>query len=145
LTGRRLVHETVRRMIDTLVTDLVQQTEKNIRTHKPGDLDEVRHAPPLVAFSGAIQREQQDLKRFLRAHLYQHYRVARMSAKSRRVISELFQAFLSDPRLLPPEFQARASGDNTPRAIADYIAGMTDRYALLEHRRLFAVPTHDAV
>ena len=144
LSGRRLVHETVRRMIDTLVTDLVQQTEKNIRTHKPGDLEQVRHAPPLVAFSGAIQREQQDLKRFLRAHLYQHYRVARMSAKSRRVITELFQAFLSDPRLLPPEFQARASGD-TPRAIADYIAGMTDRYALLEHRRLFAVPTHEAV
>ncbi|MGQ0523292.1 MAG: deoxyguanosinetriphosphate triphosphohydrolase [Betaproteobacteria bacterium] len=144
LTGRRLVHETVRRMIDTLVTDLVQHTEKNIRAHKPRDLEDVRHAPPLVAFSGAIQREQQDLKRFLRAHLYQHYRVARMSAKSRRVISELFQAFLSDRRLLPPEFQARASGD-APRAIADYIAGMTDRYALLEHRRLFAVPTHDPV
>ena len=87
---------------------------------------------------------QQELKRFLRTHLYQHYRVARMSAKSRRVISELFDAFHSDPRLLPPEFQTRASAD-TPRAIADYIAGMTDRYALLEHRRLFAIPTHEAV
>lgn len=144
LTGRRLVHETVRRMIDTLVTDLVQQTEKNIRLHRPRSVDDVRLAPPLVAFSDALQRQQQELKRFLRTHLYQHFRVARMSAKSRRVIAELFHAFHADPRLLPPEFQTRASED-TPRAIADYIAGMTDRYALLEHRRLFAVPTHEAV
>jgi dGTPase len=144
LAGRRLVHETVRRMIDTLVTDLVQQTEKNIRTHRPRTVEDIRLAPPLVAFSDALQREQLELKRFLRTHLYQHFRVARMSAKSRRVISELFQAFLADPRLLPPDFQVRASND-TPRAIADYIAGMTDRYALLEHRRLFAVPTHEAV
>lgn len=144
LTGRRLVHETVRRMIDTLVTDLVRQTEKNIRAHKPRRVEEVRLAPPLVAFSDTLRREQQELKRFLRTHLYQHFRVARMSAKSRRVISELFDAFHTDPRLLPPEFQTRASED-TPRAIADYIAGMTDRYALLEHRRLFAVPTHEAV
>ncbi|MGQ0751046.1 MAG: deoxyguanosinetriphosphate triphosphohydrolase [Betaproteobacteria bacterium] len=144
LAGRRLVHETVRRMIDTLVTDLVRQTERNIRSHRPRSVEDVRLAPPLVAFSDALQRDQQELKRFLRSHLYQHFRVARMSAKSRRVVSELFQAFHSDPRLLPPEFQVRASED-TPRAIADYIAGMTDRYALLEHRRLFAVPTHDPV
>ena len=144
LIGRRLVHETVRRMIDTLVTDLVQQTEENIRSHSPRSVDDVRLAPQLVAFSDALQRQQQELKRFLRTHLYQHFRVARMSAKSRRVIAELFHAFHADPRLLPPEFQTRAAGD-TPRAIADYIAGMTDRYALLEHRRLFAVPTHEAV
>jgi len=138
LTGRRLVHETVRRMIDALVTDLIQQTVENLRSHSPCGLEEVRRAAPLVAFSEALQQEQQELKRFLRQNLYQHYRVARMSAKSRRVVTELFQAFLADPRLLPPEFQARAS-EGTPRAIADYIAGMTDRYALLEHRRLFAV------
>lgn len=136
--GRRLVHETVRRMIDTLVTDLIRQTEKNIGEHGPAALDEVRKAPALVGFSEKIRREQQELKNFLRVNLYQHYRVARMSAKARRIVAELFQAFLAEPRLLSPEFQARAT-DDTPRAIADYIAGMTDRYAIVEHRRLFAI------
>ena len=136
--GRRLVHETVRRMIDTLVTDLIRQTGKNIREHAPAAIDEVRRAPALVGFSKQIQREQQELKSFLRANLYQNYRVARMSAKARRIVTDLFQAFLADPRLLSPEFQARATGD-APRAIADYIAGMTDRYAIVEHRRLFAI------
>lgn len=138
LRGRRLVHETVRRMIDSLITDLVHQTESNIRAHSPRNVDEVRRAPALVAFSDSVQQEQQELKRFLRTHLYQHYRVARMTAKAKRTVSDLFQAFQSDARLLPPEFQARADAD-APRAIADYIAGMTDRYAILEHRRLFAV------
>jgi dGTPase len=138
LSGRRLVHETVRRMIDTLVTDLINQTRKNVRIHAPASVEEVRQAPPLVAFSERIQREQQQLKQFLRGNLYQHYRVARMSVKAQRIVADLFQAFLAAPRLLPPEFQARAA-EHTPRAIADYIAGMTDRYAFLEHRRLFAV------
>jgi dGTPase len=138
LRGRRLVHETVRRMIDSLITDLVHQTESNIRAHAPRNVDDVRRAPALVAFSDSVQQEQQELKRFLRIHLYQHYRVARMTAKAKRTVSDLFQAFQSDERLLPPEFQARADAD-APRAIADYIAGMTDRYAILEHRRLFAV------
>ena len=82
--------------------------------------------------------EQQELKTFLRKNLYQHYRVQRMANKAKRIVRELFQAFLSDPRLLPPEFQARAQAD-APRAIADYVAGMTDRYAIREHRRIFAV------
>lgn len=138
LSGRRLVHETVRRMIDTLVTDLVQQTAANIRMQAPRDFEAVRTAPNLVGFSAAIEEEQQELKRFLRMHLYRHYRVARMSAKARRTVSDLFQAFMVDMRLLPPEFQARAKADE-PRAIADYIAGMTDRYAILEHRRLFTI------
>ena len=138
LRERRLVHETVRRMIDTLVTDLIQQTEQNIATQRPQDVNEVRQVPALVAFSEPIDREQQELKRFLRVKLYQHYQVARMSAKARRIVSDLFSAFESDHRLLPPEFQARAAED-APRAIADYIAGMTDRYAILEHRRLFAI------
>jgi dGTPase len=138
LTGRRLVHETVRRMIDTLVTDLIRQSAHNIREAAPQSVDDVRSAPPLIAFSEKIRHEQQELKQFLRRNLYQHYRVARMSAKARRIVSDLFGAFMSEPGLLPPEFQARA-GDDTPRAIADYVAGMTDRYAVLEHRRLFAI------
>jgi dGTPase len=138
LTGRRLVHETVRRMIDTLVTDLVRASAENIRGHAPASLDAVRRAPPLIAFSPRIQEESLALKRFLRENLYRHYRVVRMSTKARRIVVDLFGALASDIRLLPPEFQARA-GDDAPRAIADYIAGMTDRYAILEHRRLFSI------
>ncbi|MDP1718158.1 MAG: deoxyguanosinetriphosphate triphosphohydrolase, partial [Burkholderiales bacterium] len=138
LNDRRLVHETVRRMIGTLVTDLTRQSTLNIRDRAPADLTAVRSAPPLISFSTKIKLEQQELKQFLRQNLYQHYRVARMSTKARRIVTELFGVFRNDPKLLPPEFQARAREDNA-RAIADYIAGMTDRYAIREYRRLFAV------
>ncbi len=138
LGDRRLVHETVRRMIDTLVTDLIDASAKAIRKAAPATPDAVRAAPPLIGFSAAMRDEQLELKRFLNEKLYRHYLVARMSSKARRIVSELFEAFLAEPRLLPPEFQARAAEDE-PRAIADYVAGMTDRYAMLEHRRLFAV------
>lgn len=138
LSGRRLTHETIRRMIDTLVTDLLETSARNIRKHAPASADEVRAAPALIAFSPRVNEEQLALKRFLRDNLYRHYRVARMSRKARQVMVDLFEAFVSEPRLLPPEFQQRAA-DDPPRAIADYIAGMTDRYAMLEHRRLFAM------
>ncbi|HYC44547.1 MAG TPA: deoxyguanosinetriphosphate triphosphohydrolase [Burkholderiales bacterium] len=138
LTGRRLVHETVRRTIDTLVTDLIDSSEARIRKHAPETLEDVRAAPALIGFSDAIRKEQLELKRFLHEKLYRHYRVARMSSKARRIITELFDAFVAEPRLLPPEFQTRANEDKA-RATADYIAGMTDRYAMLEHRRLFAI------
>ena len=138
LAGRRLTHETVRRMIDTLVTDLIDTSAANIRRHAPANVEEVRLAPPLIAFSPEVNAEQLELKRFLHENLYRHYRVARMSRKARRITTDLFDAFAAEPRLLPPEFQLRATADQ-PRAIADYIAGMTDRYAILEHRRLFAI------
>jgi dGTPase len=138
IVGRRLVHETVRRMIDLLVTDLVTQTQRNLRLHRPASLEDVRHAPAIVGFSRAVAERHADLKRFLRERLYRHYRVLRMSMKAQRIVSDLFGAFHVDTRLMPPEFRARAV-DDAPRAIADYIAGMTDRYAVLEHRRLFAV------
>jgi len=138
LAERRMVHETVRRMINTLVTDLIRQTEENIRQHAPRSVDEVRNAPPLVAFSPEIQEQNRELKAFLRIHLYRHYRVMRMTAKARRIIRELFLAFLEDPRLLPPQFNPSVETDRA-RAVADYIAGMTDRYAIREHRRIFAV------
>ena len=138
LPPRRLRHETVRRMIDTLVTDLIRTSAENLRRHAPGSIEEVRLAQPLIAFSPRIREESQELKSFLRENLYRHYRVVRMSTKARRIVTELFAALLSDTRLLPPEFQEQA-GRGAPRAIADYIAGMTDRYAILEHRRLFAI------
>ncbi len=135
---RRLIHETVRRMINTLVSDLTEQSRTLIAQHRPVRIDDVRNAPPLIAFSTGVQEEQQELKKFLHEHLYQHYRVARMSSKAKRIVTDLFRAFLGDARLLPPEFQVRAETD-LPRAIADYVAGMTDRYAIREHRRLFNV------
>ena len=138
LTGRRLIHETVRRMIDTLMTDLIESSAAMIRRAAPCDLEAIRDAPALIGFSEHIREQQLELKRFLHQNLYLHFRVARMSSKARRIVTELFNAFLQEPDLLPPEFQSRAA-ENKPRAIADYIAGMTDRYAMIEHRRLFAV------
>jgi dGTPase len=137
LAGSRLVYETVRRMIDTLVTDLFRSSAENIGRAAPASVDDVRRAPALIAFSARALGETRELKRFLHENLYRHQRVLRTSTKARRIVSDLFGAFLAKPRLLPPDFQARARED-TPRAIADYIAGMTDRYAIREHQRLFA-------
>ena len=138
LVDRRLIHETVRRMINTLVSDLTERSRALIAEHRPGSIEDVRQMPPLVSFSPGIRDEQVELKTFLRKHLYQHYRVARMSNKAKRITRDLFLAFQADSRLLPPEFQIRLDADG-PRAVADYVAGMTDRYAIREHRRLFAV------
>jgi dGTPase len=138
LVERRVVHETIRRMINTLVSDLIGQTEKNIQAQLLHDLSDVRKAPAIVAFGGQMQELNRELKAFLRTNLYRHYRVMRMSAKAQRIIAELFEAFMSDRRLLPPQFLHAAEAEHA-RAVADYIAGMTDRYAIREHRRLFAI------
>lgn len=138
LAERRVVHETVRRMINALVTDLIERTEANIKHNSPKALEDVRVAPPLVAFSPEMYEKNRELKAVLRTHLYRHYRVMRMSAKARRIISDLFQVFMEDSRLLPPQFIPQ-SEQSKARLISDYIAGMTDRYAIREHRRIFAV------
>jgi dGTPase len=138
LPERRVVHETVRRMINILVTDLIRQSESNIDASSPETLEDVRNAPALIAYSSGMNEQQRVLKNFLRIHLYRHYRVLRMSAKAQRIIDDLFGIFMSDSRLLPPQFQLLAEQDRA-RAVADYIAGMTDRYAIREHRRIFAV------
>ncbi|MDO9242199.1 MAG: deoxyguanosinetriphosphate triphosphohydrolase [Rhodocyclaceae bacterium] len=139
LTGRRLIHETVRRVIDAQVTDLLTETQQRIAANGIKTLADVEHAPPLVGFSAAMQVENRELKTFLRTELYRHYQVVRMTNKARRVIRDLFAAFLAEPRLLPPQYQASGAQEGMPRVIADYIAGMTDRYAMKEHRRLFTV------
>jgi dGTPase len=138
LDGRRLVHETVRRMINTLIVDLIDTTRANLANYAPGSLDAVRAAPPLVAHSGAVAAQAAELKRFLFKNLYRHYRVMRMASKARRVINGLFEAFSEDPRLLPPAYLAQDAAAQ-PRLIAHYIAGMTDRYALKEYQRLFVI------
>lgn len=138
LAERRVVHETIRRMINILVTDLIAQTEHNIRSNTPQSVDDVRAAPVMAAFSSEMREQNRELKVFLRTYLYRHYRVMRMTAKARRIIGDLFQAFMEDPRLLPPQFNPKVELERA-RSVADYIAGMTDRYAIREHRRIFAI------
>ncbi len=138
LPERRVVHETIRRMINTLVTDLIRQSENNITSQNIATLEDVRSAPALIAYSPSVNEQQRELKNFLRTRLYRHFRVLRMSAKSQRILSDLFGVFMADNRLLPPQYQRQVEFDRA-RAVADYIAGMTDRYAIREHRRIFAV------
>ena len=133
-----VIHETVRRMINTLVVDMLEQTRANIQTHRPESLDDVRRCPPLAAFSAEMLTQHRELKRFLFQNLYRHYKVVRMSEKAQRLLRELFVAFSGEPRLMPPEHLARADQD-PHRAVCDYIAGMTDRYAIREHRRIYDI------
>jgi dGTPase len=139
LPGRRRVHETIRRMIGALVTDLLAESSRRLAAAAPRNLDEVHGAPALIAFTPAMQEENRALKGFLHRHLYQHYQVLRMTTKARRIIRDLFGAFVADSRLLPPQYQEMAAAEGVERVTADYIAGMTDRYSMKEHRRLFSV------
>ncbi len=138
ILGRRLIQETVRRMINTLVADLTKQSTANIASAKLDSLRTVLAAPCLISFSEKIKQEQQELKKFLRDNLYQHYQVARMSNKAHHTVDMLFNVFSEDTRLLPPKYQVKSHQDKH-QAIADYIAGMTDRYAIREYRKLFTI------
>ncbi|TFW70128.1 deoxyguanosinetriphosphate triphosphohydrolase [Methylotenera oryzisoli] len=138
LEQKRLVHETIRRMINTLVVDLCTHSAKNIAKHQPASIDDIRRLPQLVGFSEDVAKQNLKLKQFLRKNLYQHYKVNRMSAKAVRIVQELFACFYENTGLLPNEFQVYAEVDKA-RAVADYIAGMTDRFAIREHRKLFTV------
>ena len=136
LGGRRLTSEIIRAMINTLVLDLTETTRARLAEHKPVTVDDVRQAPVLVAFSADIREQADDLKRFLMENLYRHYRVMRMTNKARTIVRELFVAFMDEPRLLDQDHRRDDEVDQA-RAISDYIAGMTDRYAIKEHRQLF--------
>ena len=138
LAPRRLILETVRRMINELIVDVTRTTQENIDRAAPASVDDVRDAPALIAFSPSIRDEAVQLKRFLRKELYYHYRVQRMANKAKRIVTELFEAFIGNADLLPDEHADRLQ-EIGARAIADYVAGMTDRYAIREHRRLFEI------
>jgi dGTPase len=137
----RLVHETLRRVIDAMVADLVEETDRKLAGLAPASVDDIRASEaPVVAFSAPIADVIAQLRDFLHAHMYSHYKVRRMSLKAQRIVEELFDGLLREPDCLPPAWRARAGEPGAPRtveAIADYIAGMTDRYALDEHDRLF--------
>jgi dGTPase len=140
LPGRRELYETIRLMITAMTADLVETSAALLAETAPKSIDDVRAAPPLIRFSPKMREETTALKRFLYANLYRHYKVNRMRVKASRIVRELFDAFMTDPVLLPPDYQV-ASGDTMKQArkIADYIAGMTDRYAIREHKRIFSL------
>ena len=138
LGGKRLISETIRRMINTLITNVTEYTLSQINEHRVKTPEDVANVPVLVAFSPEMRGLQDELKQFLLQNLYRHYKVMRMAVKSRRVIHELFDAFLDEPRLLPPDHRFK-DANRQARGIADYIAGMTDRYAIKEHRRIYKV------
>ena len=141
VSARRLVSETIRQMINTLIIDVTETSGVRLAHHRPVDADAARLCGPLIAFSDSVRQEADALKKFLMDHLYRHYKVMRMTVKARRIVRELFTAFIQDPRLLPPDY--RCDGVTLQaRAIADYIAGMTDRYAIREHHQLFDMGSH---
>ena len=132
-------------MINHQVTDFLTTTSEHLSKAKPTCREDiVTHPEPLASFSDEMRAMNIELKQFLRINLYRHYRVHRMSAKARNIIQSLFDAFINDPQLLPPEQQQglhklESSDGDTGRArsIADYIAGMTDRFAIREYGRIF--------
>lgn len=144
LPVRRTIHEVVRRMINRQVVDLVETSRGKLDAAAPADIEAVRaRAEPLIAFSEEMQAWNLELKRFLRENLYRHYKVHRMTVKAGHVIRALFTAFLEDLRLLPPEpyrtvrdLEEAEGQTGRARAVADYIAGMTDRYAIAEYERI---------
>ncbi|MDJ0938396.1 MAG: deoxyguanosinetriphosphate triphosphohydrolase [Woeseiaceae bacterium] len=140
LEDRRLIYEIIRRMIDTVVTDLISETQRNLDEQKPRSIDDVRKAGrPLVTMSEDVGAEHLGLKRFLNQHLYRHEKKLEMTGRVQTVLRELFDMFLRDTGTMPAEFANKAKGLDTAgqaRVVADYLAGMTDRYAIAEHERL---------
>ena len=140
LEDRRLVYETIRRMIGTVVNDLIETTRDNIMAAAPQSIDDVRLVgKPLVAFSPTVYEQHVQLKRFLTRHLYSHEQKLAMTHKAQAVIRELFELYFEDVHKMPAEFVHKAADLDEPgraRVVADYVAGMTDRYAIAEHDRL---------
>jgi dGTPase len=137
----RLIHESIRRLIDRMVNDLISETRGRLAESSVKSAEQVRAlTQPVVAFSDEMRRNDRALKEFLHERMYRHHRVNRMSSKARRVVRDLFALYLAEPECLPREWRVLAAGPDDPqtaRVAADYLAGMTDRFALNEHHRLF--------
>jgi len=141
----RLVHEAVRRMIGVMVDDILGESRRRLQEAGCASAADVRDlGSPVIAFSDEMAAHDRNLKQFLYRRMYRHYKVNRMASKARRVVRDLFDLFVSEPECLPADWRARCDGvksRETARAVADYIAGMTDRFAFLEHQRLFEIPS----
>lgn len=133
LSGRRLLFESIRLMLSDQVYDVIDSTRLALQRAGVATPDEVRRCRPLVGFSADMRERSQALKTFLLRNLYRHPQVMETTGRARQVVTDLFDAYLSDPAQLP---QAHAGREDLPRAVADYIAGMTDRFAIREHERL---------
>ncbi len=131
--GRRLLFETLRRLLSAQIVDLIATTTAALNQQRPADADTVRQLPPLVRFSEALRQQQTELKRFLFGSLYRHPQVVQSTALGREVVADLFAAYRAQPAEMPADY---AAAPELPRSVADYIAGMTDRFALREHHRL---------
>lgn len=136
----RLIYESGRRLITSMVLDLLQESRQRLAEAKPKAVQDIRLADgPLISFSAEMQAHDSALKGFLFPNMYRHFRVNRMTSKARQVVHDLFDVLVHEPGLLPPDWQYGCDGASTPRTarrVADYIAGMTDRFALDEHSRL---------
>ncbi len=143
LDDSRLIDEAVRQMIGAMVIDLTGETARRIAESDVRSADDIRRlGRPIAGFSDKMHKNDKALKDFLHTNMYRHYKLNRMTSKARRVVRELFELLVSEPECLPTEWRAQAAGPrqtSTARIVADYIAGMTDRHALDEHRRLFDV------
>jgi len=141
----RLIHETVRRLIDHMISDLLRETEARLAAAKPKSVEAIRTlGHPVVAFSDEMVSHDKALRRFLGERMYRHHSVLKMTNQAMRVVSDLFAAFMNDTGLMPVEWRARAKARDEARLarlVADYIAGMTDSFALSEHDRLFKSQT----
>tara|TARA_Y100001935_G_C17089394_1_gene400388 strand:- start:30 stop:659 length:630 start_codon:yes stop_codon:yes gene_type:complete len=137
----RFISEVVRTIVNKLVADILAETANRLQKIRPVDPEDIMNAEqPIVSFSKELTPKIQQLRKFLFAKMYRHYKVNRMASKAKRVISELFNLFMEEPIVLPDEWRYLDKEDlknNQARLISDYIAGMTDRYALLEYDRLF--------
>jgi dGTPase len=140
LEDRRLIYEIIRRMIGMVVTDLIEETQRRIEQSGVTSIDDVREAgEPLVQMTAATYEQHVALKRFLHKHLYSHEQKLEMTRRAQAIVRDLFEAYTSDPSRMPQEFAERAvslDGAQRARVIADYIAGMTDRYAIAAHEGL---------
>ena len=133
-------HRLIRRLIHLAVDDLVETTDRTLRDNGIRSVLDVQRLPyNVVGFSEEMHQRNRELKDFLFANLYRHYRVVRMQVKAERIITELFNAYKAEPTILPPHVQALTEERGLERNICDYVAGMTDRYAVEEHQKLFAV------
>jgi dGTPase len=143
LAPNRLIHEAVRELIGAMAKDLLEETRRRLKDAGPRSPEEVRRLKrPVAGFSDAMRENDATLKKFLFDNMYRHYKLNRMTSKARRVVRDLFQLLIAEPECLPTEWRRKAQGVRTvatAQLVADYIAGMTDRYALDEHRRLFEV------
>ncbi len=137
----RLIHESVRRLIDRMVNDVVNESRRRLEAAKVSSVEDVRRQHgPLVAFSDGMRERELGLRKFLFERMYRHHRVNRMTSKARRVVAALFEYFTREPDGLPAEWRDQTDKHDkrkTARVVADYIAGMTDRFALDEYGRLF--------